>query len=65
MKKEIIAYINAENELGASVVSKAERYERNGLDALFIYNYSANDLERDEKAPRTEGCGPAAGADER
>jgi phosphoribosyl-ATP pyrophosphohydrolase/phosphoribosyl-AMP cyclohydrolase len=48
MKKEIIAYINAENELGASVVSKAERYERNGLDALFIYNYSANDLERDE-----------------
>ena len=47
MKKEIVAYINAENELFESVISKAEKYERNGVDALFIYNYSANDLERD------------------
>ena len=48
MKKEMLAYINAENELEASVVSKACKYERNGMDALFIYNYSANELEREE-----------------
>jgi len=48
MKKNLIAYINAENEMKESVLAKAEGYERDGMDALFVYNYSSDDMERDE-----------------
>lgn len=46
--KKIIPYINAESELGSSIVKKAVAYERNGADELFIYNYSVVFLEQDE-----------------
>ena len=46
--KKIIAYINAENETAQSVVERAVRYERSGADALFVYNYSAVEDEREE-----------------
>lgn len=47
-KKRLIAYINAENELAESILKKAESYERFGADELFIYNYSADEGEREE-----------------
>ena len=46
--KEIIPYIYAENELESSILKKAVEYERNGADALFVYNYSKT--ERDRKS---------------
>ncbi|MDD5935107.1 MAG: bifunctional phosphoribosyl-AMP cyclohydrolase/phosphoribosyl-ATP diphosphatase HisIE, partial [Clostridiales bacterium] len=46
--KKIIPYINAENELEESVVKGAIAYERNGADELFIYNYSSEEIEREE-----------------
>lgn len=39
MKKNIIAYINAETEYDANVLEKARAYEQNGADGLYIYNY--------------------------
>lgn len=46
--KKIIPYINAENETADSVVERAVRYERSGADALFVYNYSMVEPEREE-----------------
>ncbi len=46
--KKIIPYINAENELEDSVVKSAIAYERNGADELFIYNYSSDEIERED-----------------
>lgn len=46
--KEIIPYIYAENELESSILKKAVEYERNGADALFVYNYSKIESEREE-----------------
>ena len=48
MKKKLITYINAENELVNSVLKKAADYERMGSDGLFIYNYSVDENEREE-----------------
>ncbi|MCI5501265.1 MAG: bifunctional phosphoribosyl-AMP cyclohydrolase/phosphoribosyl-ATP diphosphatase HisIE [Lachnospiraceae bacterium] len=47
-KKKIIPFINAENEVPASVVNLAERYSCEGADGLFIYNYSGDEASRDE-----------------
>ena len=46
--KKIIAYINAENEMSSSILKKAADYEQNGADALFLYNYSKDENEREE-----------------
>ncbi len=46
--KKIIAYINAENEMSSSIMNKASDYEKNGADALFLYNYSKDENEREE-----------------
>lgn len=46
--KKIISYINAENETAESVTERAVRYERAGADALFVYNYSMVESEREE-----------------
>lgn len=43
MKKNIIAYINAENAFSASVLEQAMEYEQNGADGLYIYNYDSNE----------------------
>lgn len=47
-RKKIISYINAENETAESVIARAVRYERSGADALFVYNYSLVESEREE-----------------
>lgn len=46
--KKIIPYINGENELAANVIMQAEQYCFDGADALFIYNYSKIEEEREE-----------------
>ena len=46
--KKIIPYINAENEAAGSVLERAVHYERAGADALFVYNYSVVESEREE-----------------
>ena len=46
--KQIIAYINAENETAESVLRRAEEYERNGADGLFLYNYTVVEAEQEE-----------------
>ncbi|MSS64040.1 bifunctional phosphoribosyl-AMP cyclohydrolase/phosphoribosyl-ATP diphosphatase HisIE [Velocimicrobium porci] len=46
--KKIIAYINAENEMGSSIIRIAKRYEADGADELYIYNYSKDEASRDE-----------------
>ena len=46
--KKIIPYINGENELAANVVMQAEQYCFAGADALFLYNYSKIEAEREE-----------------
>lgn len=47
-KKLVYGYINAENELDASVLKKAEAYEHMGADGLFIYNYSSDEKEKQD-----------------
>lgn len=46
--KKIIPYINGENELAANIVMQAEQYCFAGADALFIYNYTKIEKEREE-----------------
>ena len=46
--KKIIPYINGENELAANIIMQAEQYCFAGADALFIYNYSKIENEREE-----------------
>lgn len=46
--KKIIPYINGENELAANIIMQAEQYCFAGADALFIYNYSKIEKEREE-----------------
>lgn len=46
--KKIISYINAENEITESVIKRATRYDHAGADALFVYNYSVLESEREE-----------------
>jgi phosphoribosyl-ATP pyrophosphohydrolase/phosphoribosyl-AMP cyclohydrolase len=47
MKKKLIAYINAENEIRGSVINRAEKYDHEGADQLFLYNYSKDEATRD------------------
>ncbi len=46
--KKIIPYINAENETEQSVLRKAQEYEQNGADELFLYNYTVDSTEQEE-----------------
>lgn len=46
--KELIPFINGENELSANVVAMAEDYCFAGADELFLYNYSKIESEREE-----------------
>lgn len=46
--KKLIPFINAENEVGSSVVSMASAYALNGADELFIYNYAKDEQSREE-----------------
>lgn len=46
--KKLIAYINAENELDKSIIRLAKKYDYEGADELFIYNYSKDEKSREE-----------------
>ncbi len=46
--KKIIPFLNGENEIPANIVMRAEKYCFSGADALFIYNYSKLEPEREE-----------------
>ena len=46
--KKLIPYINAENELEASVIEEASQYALNGADEIFIYNYAKDEKTREE-----------------
>lgn len=46
--KKIIPFINGENELAVNIIMQAEQYCFAGADAVFIYNYSKIEKERDE-----------------
>lgn len=46
--KKIIPYINGENEISTNIIMQAEQYCFAGADAIFIYNYSKIEKEREE-----------------
>ena len=45
--KKLIAYINAENEAKGSVLRLAEKYNNEGADQLYLYNYAKDDFSRE------------------
>lgn len=47
-QKKIFAYLNAQNETKESILELAGFYDGNGVDGLFIYNYSKEEKEREE-----------------
>lgn len=46
--KKLIAYINAENENIGSVLRIAEKYNHEGADKIFLYNYSSDEKTKEE-----------------
>ena len=47
-QKKIFAYLDAQNEAKEDIFSMASFYDTNGVDGLFVYNYSADEKEREE-----------------
>ncbi len=47
-QKKIFAYLNAQNETKETILDLAGFYDSNGVDGLFIYNYSRDEKEREE-----------------
>ena len=47
-QKKIFAYLNAQNETKETILDLAGFYDGNGVDGLFIYNYSKDEKEREE-----------------
>lgn len=47
-RKKLIPFINAENEVGNSVISLADRYSCEGADGLYLYNFTGDDASREE-----------------
>ena len=47
-QKKIFAYLNAQNETKETILDLAGFYDGNGVDGLFIYNYSRDEKEREE-----------------
>ena len=47
-QKKIFAYLNAQNETKETILDLAGFYDSNGVDGLFIYNYSKDEKEREE-----------------
>lgn len=48
MSKKIIPYINAENEISGNVIRLAQKYENDGADEIFIYNYTEDEASRED-----------------
>lgn len=46
--KSVIAYINAENELESAVCNQAQKYSNEGADALYIFNFTADEASHEE-----------------
>lgn len=46
--KKIIACVDAQNEKREAVLALAAEYDGNGVDGLYLYNYSRNEKEREE-----------------
>lgn len=46
--KKLIPFINTESESTDSVIALAEKYVNAGADELFVFRYSANELERED-----------------
>lgn len=46
--KKLIAYINAEAEFKGNIVRLAQKYNHEGADELYIYNYAKDDAAREE-----------------
>ncbi len=46
--KKLIPFINTESESSSHMVARAEKYVEHGADALFVFRYSSNDIEREE-----------------
>lgn len=44
--KKLIAYINAENEAKGSIIRLAEKYNNEGADQLYLYNFAKDDFAR-------------------
>ncbi len=47
-QKKIFAYLNAQNETKKTILELAGFYDSNGVDGLFIYNYSQDEKERED-----------------
>jgi len=47
-QKKIFAYLDAQNVSKAEILGAASFYDTNGVDGLFLYNYSADEKEREE-----------------
>lgn len=48
MYKKIIPYINCENEIAANIINEATKYDYSGADAIFLYNYSMDEVSEEE-----------------
>ncbi len=48
MLKKLIPFINAENSTEFDVINTAKRYSENGADALYIYNFSSHEADKEE-----------------
>ena len=48
MRKKLVPFINAENEMSNSVVQLADRYSCQGADGLYLYNFSGDERSREE-----------------
>lgn len=46
-QKKIFAYLNAQNEAKEVLISQIDFYDSNGVDGVFIYNYSKEEKERE------------------
>lgn len=44
--KKLIAYINAENEAKGSIIRLAKKYNNEGADQLYLYNFAKDDFAR-------------------
>ena len=47
-QKKIFAYLNAQNETRENILDLGGFYDGNGVDGLFIYNFSKDEKEREE-----------------
>lgn len=42
-QKKIIPFINGENELSSGIVTLADKYSCEGVDSLYLYNYTGDE----------------------